>query len=153
MITCRRHHLEYRCLQRGYTLEEVRGCIVSEDGDTVTVDVDHPAYPRVARPSPEPTIVPSTEPPRELPPLAERLANFAASAAKHVAAGMPRATDEQIAERFAICQGCEFLSGGACSKCGCPVVRESRFISKLSWASESCPVGKWGPVASSPQST
>jgi hypothetical protein len=66
---------------------------------------------------------------------------------------MPRCTDEQIAERFAICQGCELLSGGACSKCGCPVVREAKYISKLSWANESCPVGKWGPVASSPQST
>jgi hypothetical protein len=61
---------------------------------------------------------------------------------------MPRATDEQVAERFAICQGCEFLSGGACSKCGCTVVRQAKFISKLSWAAESCPVGKWGPVSS-----
>ena len=139
MISCKRHHLERRAHQRGYTLDEVRGCIVSEDGDALVVDPDHPAYPRVARPSPEPH--------RELPPLAERVANFAASAAKHVAAGMPRCTDEQIAERFAICQGCEFLSGGACSKCGCPVVREARFVSKLSWANESCPVGKWGPVS------
>jgi hypothetical protein len=27
-------------------------------------------------------------------------------------------------------------------------VRERQFISKLSWANESCPVGKWGPVLS-----
>ena len=145
LIRCHRNSLAARCRERGYTLDEVWPCVVSEDGDRITVDVNHPAYPRAARPSPEP--------PRELPPLAERLANFAASAAKHVVAGMPRCTDQQIAERFAICQGCEFLSGGACSKCGCPVVREARFVSKLSWANESCPVGKWGPVASSPQST
>jgi hypothetical protein len=147
MISCKRHHLEIRAHQRGYTLAEVWPCVVSEDGDTITVDVDHPAYPQVARPRPEPPLVPSPEPPRELPPLTQRVANFAASAAKHVAAGMPRCTDEQIAERFAICQGCEFLSGGACSKCGCPVQRESRYISKLSWATESCPVGKWGPIS------
>jgi len=145
MINCRLSQLEDRCRQRGYTLDEVRACIVSEDGDTITVDVDHPAYPR----HPKPGYTPPPPKPAELPPLAERLANFAASAAKHVAAGMPRATDEKIAERFAICQGCEFLSEGACSKCGCPVVRESRFISKLSWASESCPVGKWGPATQS----
>lgn len=77
-----------------------------------------------------------------------KVANFAASAAKHLAAGMPKATDEQVAERFAICQGCEHFDGKACRKCGCPVVRERKFVSKLSWANESCPVGKWGPVAS-----
>ena len=53
MITCRRHHLEYRCRQRGYTLDEVWPCVVSEDGDTITVDETHQSYPRVARPMPE----------------------------------------------------------------------------------------------------
>jgi len=57
---------------------------------------------------------------------------------------MPRATEEQVAERFAICQQCEHFDGKACRKCGCPVVRERKFVSKLSWANESCPVGKWG---------
>lgn len=139
MIRCRLKQLEGRCRQRGYTLDEVRACLVSEDGDTITVDVDHPAYPRGPKPG--------FQPRRELPTLTQRVATFAASVASHIAAGMPRATDEQIAERFAICQGCEFLSGGACSKCGCPVQREWKFISKLSWANESCPVGKWGPAA------
>ena len=50
MITCHRQHLEARCRERGYTLDEVRACIVSEDGDRITVDVDHPAYPRGAKP-------------------------------------------------------------------------------------------------------
>ena len=49
MITCAIHFLESRCKERGYTLAEVAPCIVSRDGDTVTVDVHHPAYPRVAR--------------------------------------------------------------------------------------------------------
>lgn len=46
LITCRKEHLLARCLQRGYTLEEVRDCIVKEDGDQLTVDTMHPAYPR-----------------------------------------------------------------------------------------------------------
>jgi hypothetical protein len=46
MIRCRLHHLEQRCRQRGYTLEQVRPCIVSRDGDQITVDETHPAYPR-----------------------------------------------------------------------------------------------------------
>ena len=46
MITGRRSAFEARCRQRGYTLEQVRPCIVSEDGDTITADETHPAYPR-----------------------------------------------------------------------------------------------------------
>jgi hypothetical protein len=82
------------------------------------------------------------------PSLAEKVANFATSAARHFAAGMPQATEEQVAARFAICQTCEHFDGKACRQCGCPVVREKKFLSKLSWAGESCPVGKWGPVSS-----
>jgi hypothetical protein len=46
MITCRLKYLEARCRERGYTLDQVRACIVSQDGDKVTVDETHPAYPR-----------------------------------------------------------------------------------------------------------
>ena len=46
MIRCRLAHLEARCRQRGYTLDEVRPCIVSRDGDQITVDETHAAYPR-----------------------------------------------------------------------------------------------------------
>jgi hypothetical protein len=133
MIKCQLHHLEARCRERGYTLDEVRPCILSEDGDQITVDETHQSYP--AKPKPGVSLV-------------TRAANFAASAAKHVAAGMPQATEEQVAARFAICQTCEHFDGSACRQCGCPVVREKKFLSKLSWANESCPVGKWGPASS-----
>lgn len=79
--------------------------------------------------------------------MLQKARNFAASTARHVAAGMPQASDEEVARRFAICQTCEHFDGKACRQCGCPVVREKKFLSKLSWANESCPVGKWGPVA------
>ena len=61
MITTKITNLEQRCRQRGYTLDEVAACIVSRDGDTVTVDVDHPAYPKSPKPGftpPESTPVP-----------------------------------------------------------------------------------------------
>ena len=132
MIKCSRRYLLERCSQRGYTLDQVRECIVSEDGETITVDETHPAYPR--------------EKPGEGPSLIQKAKNFATSTARHVAAGMPQASQEQIDARFAICQGCEFFDGRACTKCGCPVVREKAFVSKLSWANEKCPAGKWGPV-------
>ena len=46
MITCTRKHLAARCRERGYTLDEVAPCIVSQDGENITVDETHPAYPR-----------------------------------------------------------------------------------------------------------
>jgi len=46
MIRCHIAHLEARCSQRGYTLEQVRPCIVSQDGDRLVVDELHEAYPR-----------------------------------------------------------------------------------------------------------
>ena len=48
MITCKRRHLEARCRERGYTLDEVRACIISEDGETLTVDETHASYPRAS---------------------------------------------------------------------------------------------------------
>jgi hypothetical protein len=50
MITTNIFHLRTRCTERGYTLDEVRPCIVSQDGEQVTVDETHPAYPRTAKP-------------------------------------------------------------------------------------------------------
>ena len=130
MIVGHRALFLQRVAQRGYTLDEVRPCIVAQDGDTITVDESHPAYPRPRGPS-----------------LAQKAVNLAAAAAQHVAAGMPLCDQSEIDRRFAVCQQCDHYDGTACSQCGCPVVRERRFLSKLSWASEACPVGKWGPVA------
>ena len=125
-------YLEQRCRERGYSLEEVLPCVVLQDGDEWTINVSHEAYPAYPR--------------ERLPSLLARISNFATAAAQHVAAGAPMASDEEIARRHAICVGCEFYDGKACIKCGCPVKRERAYLSKLSWADQSCPVGKWGPA-------
>lgn len=49
MITGRRSQFESRCRQRGYTLDQVMPCVVSQDGDLWTVDESHPAYPHPRR--------------------------------------------------------------------------------------------------------
>jgi len=51
---------------RGYATDEVLPCVVSQNGDEWTIDVDHPAYPRVPKagyepPPPPPTHGPGTE--------------------------------------------------------------------------------------------
>ena len=46
MITCHRKHLEARCRERGYTLDQVMACVVSQDGDVWVIDPQHPSYPK-----------------------------------------------------------------------------------------------------------
>jgi hypothetical protein len=147
MITCHRQHLAARCRERGYTLDEARPCIISEEGDQITIDETHPAYPR----EPKPGFVPlkPVEPAPDLirndaPSFVQKVKNFAIASAKHIAEGAPMASDEEIIRRHDICMSCEFLKDGSCTKCGCPIVRAKKYISKLSWADSECPIGKWG---------
>lgn len=130
MRYCSQHWLDRRCREAGKQNGECDGCIVDR-GDVLAVDEHHADFPR-----PKPVDGPS---------LLRKAKNFASSAAKHIAAGMPRASEEEVARRFSICQACEHYDGKACRQCGCPIVREKQFVSKLSWANEKCPVGKWGP--------
>ena len=47
MIRCITSHLAMRAHERGYTWAEVAPCIVERhDNGEITVDPDHPAYPR-----------------------------------------------------------------------------------------------------------
>jgi len=144
MTTCHRSHLEARCHERGYTLDEVMPCVVSQDGDEWTIDVDHPAYPRTPKPGHETPPPQEPMPSREAPGFLEKVKNFASAAAQHVAAGMPMASDDEIIRRHDICLGCEHLQNDACNLCGCPVSRVAGYVSKLSWADQECPAGKWG---------
>ena len=147
MIVCRKQHLEQRCIQRGYTLEEVMPCVVARDGDEWTIDVDSEFYPRTPRAgygrpqSPEPDLART-----DAPGFLTKVKNFAAAAASHVAAGMPMASDADIIKRHDICLQCEHFKDNACSLCGCPLSRVAGYVSKLSWADQECPAGKWGKV-------
>lgn len=89
-------------------------------------------------------------PSRESPGFLTKLRNFATAAAGHVAAGMPMASDEEIIRRHDICLACEHLVDNACTQCGCPVARVRGYVSKLSWADQECPIGKWGKVEPPP---
>jgi|TARA_Y100000310_G_C20256945_1_gene611787 hypothetical protein len=82
----------------------------------------------------------------EAPPLSKRLKNFTISAIKHVAKGMPTCTQEEIDERLEICRGCKWFRGGSCRKCGCACNNNKKFLNKLAWADQECPIGKWGKI-------
>lgn len=50
MITCHKKHLIARCNERGYLLEQVMPCVVSQDGPFWTIDEAHESYPREREP-------------------------------------------------------------------------------------------------------
>lgn len=81
------------------------------------------------------------------PGFAKKLQNFAKATAQHIAAGMPMCSEEQIIARHNICLQCEYFKDDTCSKCGCPLIRNKQFVSKLAWADQECPVGKWGKIS------
>jgi hypothetical protein len=82
------------------------------------------------------------------PSLLQKAANFAAAAAQHVAAGAPMASQAEVQRRHDICTACPHFDGKACGLCGCPVARERKWLSKLSWADQKCPDDppRWGAV-------
>lgn len=45
LITTDKNNLLHRCRTRGYDLRDVMPCVVSQDGDTWTIDTDHESYP------------------------------------------------------------------------------------------------------------
>lgn len=81
-------------------------------------------------------------------------ANFIRAGASHIAAGTPQATDEQVAERFAICQACPLFKPkedghGVCthSSCGCSLKTIGLTgKNKLRWADQACPIGSWEAI-------
>ena len=91
----------------------------------------------------------SENPPEEnkkLPKLSKRLKNFTVSAIKHAVKGMPTCTQEQLAERMSICQMCRYFTNSRCVKCGCACNNNKKFLNKLAWSDQECPIGKWGKI-------
>lgn len=78
-------------------------------------------------------------------PFQRRLANFSKALAAHAAAGFPTVSQEVIDARLAVCRVCELFTGEVCAHadCGCNVNDMSKFLNKLSWADQACPLGKW----------
>jgi hypothetical protein len=81
------------------------------------------------------------------PSLLTKAANFTVAAIGHAMKGNPTCSQEQIDERLEICQACEFFASNSCQKCGCSVSRDAKYLNKLAWADQECPVGKWQAVS------
>jgi hypothetical protein len=77
------------------------------------------------------------------PGIGQMALNFFKSAAVFVAAGMPRATVEEIEHRLTVCSTCDqfdkggYGGAGRCNVCGC------NMEIKTVMATEACPMGRW----------
>ena len=74
-----------------------------------------------------------------MPSLFQSSKNFLISTAKHIANNATSTSKKNQKLRLSICRSCDFFQKDSqrCLKCGCYV------NIKTSWASESCPEGKW----------
>ncbi len=75
---------------------------------------------------------------KTMPSLWEQAKNLATSLAKHAADGFKHVSQEELLRRIEICNQCDQLDGQRCAACGCFL------LLKAKWASEVCPLGKWG---------
>lgn len=89
------------------------------------------------------------------PSMLEKLANFAKALGKHVSEGMPTCTQEEVDYRLSICKLCKLFvasqddpNRGFCKHkaCGCNISKIVKFLNKLAWADQKCPLNKWGPI-------
>lgn len=61
---------------------------------------------------------------------------------------MPKSTQQQIDERFAICASCDMYDKqlSQCLVCGCNINNRKIFLNKLAWADQECPQKKWHKI-------
>jgi len=72
-----------------------------------------------------------------------RAAQYAAAMARHIADDGAASSPETLAFRESCCESCPHNVDNVCSLCSCPLVKNLLNDGKLSWRSETCPVGKW----------
>lgn len=78
----------------------------------------------------------------ESPTIAQKAVNLVKAVVKHVANGMVNVSDSVKEERMNICKSCPFFnsSNTTCNQCGCYLAEKTK------WASEKCPIDKWGEI-------
>lgn len=71
--------------------------------------------------------------------------NFGKAVVKHVFSGSERASQEEIDRRYEICKECPLFRDEICNhnSCGCNVSNKQKFLNKLAWKDQQCPLDKW----------
>ena len=77
-----------------------------------------------------------------------RIQTFIKSLFFHVWNGFPKSAKQEILYRYNICKTCEEFNReySQCNICGCSLSTKSRFLNKLAWADQECPLNKWPKI-------
>lgn len=77
-----------------------------------------------------------------------RIKTFLKSLFFHVYSGFPKASIEEIHERYAICAKCDHFNkkDSQCNICGCNLSKKKAFLNKLAWADQECPDNRWHKI-------
>lgn len=77
-----------------------------------------------------------------------RIQTFLKSLFFHVWNGFPKTTQSEILDRYSICIECTDFNRkkSECGICGCAIDKKSKFLNKLAWADQECPLGKWSKI-------
>lgn len=85
-------------------------------------------------------------------PLTQRIWRFLGALVTHLRRGAPRASQRVVAARAACCATCVYYDCHAarCRLCGCRASPRNELMNKLTWADQSCPIGRWRRVDDGP---
>ena len=77
-----------------------------------------------------------------------RLKTFLKSLFFHIYSGFPKTTQKEIDYRYSICIDCENFdkNRSVCNICGCNIEKKKKFLNKLAWADQECPINKWPKI-------
>lgn len=77
-----------------------------------------------------------------------KLQTFLKSLWFHVYSGFPKTTKQEILYRYHICEQCDDFNKQKiqCNICGCYLSKQKKFLNKLAWADQECPLGKWPKI-------
>ncbi len=77
-----------------------------------------------------------------------RLQIFIKSLWFHIYGGFPKSTQKEILDRYHVCETCEEFNANKeqCNVCGCYLSKKKKFLNKLAWADQECPIGKWPKI-------
>lgn len=75
--------------------------------------------------------------------MINKIFNFMKALCFHIGAGCPKSTQTEINKRYAICESCQMFHNDQCLECGCNISTKSKFLNKLAWKDQKCPLGKW----------
>lgn len=75
----------------------------------------------------------------------QRFKTFIKALLWHIYSGCPKSTQTIIDNRFLICQQCDLydIINHQCLECGCNISNKKRFLNKLAWLDQKCPLNKW----------